>query len=74
MDLKSMIVLEFKKNDRIYQLLMPVGAPYGEAYDVCFEALNSILEMAKKATEAAEKQKFEADSEKAKEVTAELTN
>jgi len=63
MDLKSMVVLEFKKNDRIYQLLMPVGAPYGEAYDVCFEALNGILEMAKKAADAAEKQKEETKKE-----------
>ena len=53
MDLKSVVSVEVKKNDRIFQFLMPVGAPFGECYDACFETLNKIAELSKEAAEAA---------------------
>lgn len=49
MDYLSQIVIEIKKNDRVYRFEIPMGAPYGEAYDACFEALGGIMELAKNA-------------------------
>jgi hypothetical protein len=64
MELKSVVVIETKKNDRIFQFSMPVGAPFGECYDACFEVLNKVVELSKEAAEAAKPKESE-DSEKA---------
>ena len=56
MDLRSYVSIEVKKNDRVYSYLMPVGAPFGEAYDAAFEVLQSVLDMAKKSSEQINKQ------------------
>lgn len=53
MDLRSYVDVEVKKNDRVYHFFMPVGAPYGEAYDAAFDALTSITDLAKQAVEQA---------------------
>ena len=53
MDIRSYVDVEVKKNDRVYHFYMPVGAPFGEAYDASFEMLSSITEMAKQAAENA---------------------
>ena len=53
MDLKSCVYLEITKNERTYYFYMPVGAPFGEAYDAAFEALTSITELAKQAADNA---------------------
>jgi len=53
MDQKLVCNFEVKKNDRVYSLHMPVGAPIGEAYDAVFEMLQEILELSKKAVENA---------------------
>ena len=56
MDIKSYAEIEITKNDRVYHFFMPVGAPYGEAYDAAFEALTKITELAKTAVENAKPQ------------------
>ena len=35
------------------EFIMPIGAPFGECYDACFEALNKIVALSKEAAEAA---------------------
>jgi hypothetical protein len=51
MNMKSVVIISITKNNRTYDFSMPVGAPYGEAYDVAFECLNEIVGMSKKAVE-----------------------
>ncbi len=51
MELKSMIAIEIEKNDRVFSFLLPVGAPFGEAYDAAFEVLGKIIEMSKEAAD-----------------------
>ena len=54
MDMKSAVILEATKGEnRQFQFVMPVGAPFGECYDACFEMLNKITELAKQAAESA---------------------
>jgi hypothetical protein len=53
MDVKSYVDVVVTKNDRVYHFYMPVGAPFGEAYDASFEVLSGITEMAKQAAENA---------------------
>lgn len=44
------------KNEREYKFSIPLGAPYGEAYDAAFEALKKVIEMSSKAVAEAQKQ------------------
>lgn len=53
MDMKSVVVLEVKKGDNLFQFLMPIGAPFGECYDAAFQALGKVTEMMKEAAEKA---------------------
>lgn len=53
MNVKQTLVMETIRNERTYNLILPVGAPYGEAYDAAFEFLNGVLEMSKQAVERA---------------------
>ena len=53
MNLKSFVDIEIVKGERTYHFLMPVGAPFGEAYDASFETLSAITDMAKQAAEQA---------------------
>lgn len=53
MEQKAVINLEVKKEDRTFVFSMPIGAPFGEAYDAAFTVLNEIQEMSKKAVEHA---------------------
>lgn len=55
MDQKAVVIIETVKNERVYRFELPVGAPFGEAYDSCFEMLNEILAMAQKAKESAQR-------------------
>ena len=55
-----------EKNGKTYVFSMPVGAPFGEAYDVAFEMLSKIVELSKNA---ADKMKRE---EEVKEEAAEV--
>jgi len=61
MNLRSQIVIELEKNDRIYTFCMPFGAPYGESYDAAFEMLQKIVQMAKQAAEQAKLQEPDKD-------------
>lgn len=53
------VIIEVEKEDRRYQFIMPVGAPFGEAYDAAFQALSAISEMAKNAVEQAKRAESE---------------
>lgn len=61
MDLRSEIVMEINKSERVYRFCLPVGAPFGEAHDVAHEIIAQILEMAKQSADSA---KSKVDSEK----------
>jgi len=50
---KAVVNLEIKKGERTYVFTMPIGSPFGEAYDAAFNVLNEILEMSKKAADQA---------------------
>lgn len=54
MDKKALISFEVKSNERVYTLLIPVGAPLGEAYDAVFTMLNELLAESQKAVESAQ--------------------
>jgi lysyl-tRNA synthetase class I len=58
-----------EKNDRIYQFIIPVGAPFGEVFDVAFELLAAAESLSKQAMENAKKV---IDENKEKEGTAAL--
>lgn len=53
MDFKSYVSIEIEKSGNKYSFVMPVGAPFGQAYDACFEALGHIIDFSKKAAEQA---------------------
>ena len=59
MDQRAMISMEIVKNERTYTFLMPIGSPYGEAYDAAFEFLGSILKQSQDAVSKAEQVKEE---------------
>ena len=52
MEAKSVISFEYKKEDRIYTLQMPAGAPLGEAYEA---AASFLAEMVRMINDHAEK-------------------
>lgn len=74
MNVKSYVDVEIVKNERVYHFLMPVGAPFGEAYDSAFEVLSSITEMAKNAAEQARPVDAEGKPADSAVVDAELVN
>lgn len=76
---KSALIFESvkgEKSDRTYQFIIPVGAPFGEVFDVAFEILAASEELAKQALDNAKKAMDEAKSKEsdlvAEEVTAEI--
>jgi hypothetical protein len=56
MNLKSCVAIEITKNDRLYTFVMPVGSPFGEAYDVAYEVLNKIAELARDGAQGAKRE------------------
>lgn len=68
MEQVAMVKLSTKRNERIYTFEMPIGSPYGEAYDAAHEVLQQITKM---AHEAAERVKREDVSIKTDEVIEE---
>ena len=52
MEAKNVIAFEYIKEDRVYRLDMPAGAPLGEAYEA---AANFLAEMVRLINEHAEK-------------------
>jgi lysophospholipid acyltransferase (LPLAT)-like uncharacterized protein len=65
-----------EKSERTYQFIIPVGAPFGEVFDVAFEVLSAAEDLAKQAMENAKKAMEEAKSKEsepaAQEVVAEV--
>ncbi len=53
MDQKLIVNFEVKKNDRVYSLSAPSGAPLGELYDALHEMLGAVLDMSKQANDRA---------------------
>lgn len=51
MELKSTLNFEVTKNERTYRISIPVGAPYGEAYDSIFACLEGLVDLQKKGVE-----------------------
>ena len=45
MDAKNIIAFDFEKEDRIYRLQMPAGAPLGEAYEAAASFLAEMVRM-----------------------------
>lgn len=68
--MNQVLVIKFVKevNNRTYTFELPMGAPFGEAYDVCHEVLQQITKMASDAAEKAKQVK------PAEEVQGDLTN
>lgn len=71
MELKSAIIADIKKGERVYRFEMPVGAPYGECYDAAFEVLKKITQLAKEAADKAEPEEKKDDAAPADQAHAE---
>lgn len=65
MDIKNNIVLEIEKEGNMFYFSMPVGAPYGQAYDAILESLEKVQELSDNAVknirEQREQQKEESE-------------
>lgn len=62
MEQKNSVILEFPRGERIYRVIVPDRAPFGEIFDVAFEFLDSAhnyqvqaMEKVKKEIEEAKK-------------------
>jgi hypothetical protein len=51
MNQRAMVVLEIEKDGFTYSFSMPIGSPFGAAYDSCFKILEEINSMSKTALE-----------------------
>lgn len=54
-DLRSMIDVEIQREERVYRVQIPLGAPYAECYEVVAELEGVIKEMQRRAEEHAKK-------------------
>jgi len=45
MEAKNVISYEFEKEDRVYRLMIPHGAPIGEAYEAAASFLDEMVRM-----------------------------
>jgi hypothetical protein len=54
MELKSAVIVEVKRNDNLFRLELPVGAPLGDAYEATRQMLYKITELAKDSVDKAE--------------------
>lgn len=57
MDLRNELVLEVKKDERVYRFSLPGGAPLGESSDAVFEMFLQVDKWHKDAVEKAKGQK-----------------
>jgi len=66
---KATVKIEVKKGDHTYEFIMPVGSPFGEAYDSAFEILQEISTMAKDAVSKVKREevKIKTDADKKEE-------
>ncbi len=51
---KAAIVIEETKNERLYQFVVPMGAPFAEAEELALMMVEAIRELAKNAAKQAE--------------------
>lgn len=58
MTIQYLPLIQIQKENRPYTLLLPFNAPYQEAYDVCLELAQRILELQKEAEELKLKQEM----------------
>jgi hypothetical protein len=64
MAVKAFVCVEVVKGERVYSFSIPVGAPYGEAYDAVAEAKATVFDLLQKSQEAdKEKESSEAPTE-----------
>ena len=63
MNLKSAVIFEVIKEERLYRFEIPVGAPYGECYDAGFAFLKKVEELSAEAVKKAERAKNDENSE-----------
>ena len=63
MELQSAIVLEVKKDERVYRLYIPNGAPFGEAYDAASEMVGTLFQLSKENHEKVQKEHADAKKE-----------
>ncbi len=56
MNARTLISLDVEKNGNKYSFHMPMGIPYGEAYDAAFMVLEDILSLSKQAVENAKRE------------------
>lgn len=64
MKARNIICFEFKKEERIYRLEMPHGAPLGEAYEVAFSFLKEMVQLINEQAEAAKPKEENEDAAK----------
>lgn len=53
MDIHSEVVVVIQKGEHAFRFAMPLGAPFGKAYDAAYEVLQHIVELSKKAADQA---------------------
>lgn len=71
MAIKAYVSVEVVKNERVYTFSIPVGAPYGEAYDAAAEVKQSVFDLLQKSLEIDKQQE---SSEAPTEVSVEAVN
>lgn len=62
MNYRTTLVLEVMKNERMFECLLPHGAPYQDCYDVLQEMAAQVKSMSE-AAEAAQKEKDKKEEE-----------
>ena len=66
-NVKTMVNIEIKKEDNLFQFLIPAGAPLGQAFDASMECLDIISSWNKKAIEKAKEKGQEIKTDKEEE-------
>jgi hypothetical protein len=56
MELKTAVILEVKRNDFIFRMELPIGAPLGDTYEAGWEFLKKINDLSAEAVEKAKPQ------------------
>jgi len=63
--MKQILVKEIVKGENTYRFELPVGVPFGEAYDAAFEALVEMSKLTANAVEKVKEAKKEFEDKKA---------
>ena len=71
MKAKNEIILEIEKEDRVYQMSMPINAPLGESYEAAAAFLDEIIRLIKEHADKRIKVELEESEEKPEEVKEE---